>query len=66
MYKIGTAIEILGNAFIAAIIAQLIKLVWYLIIHKKLNFKNNLEKRNRVSDVLHKRPQSAKSRCHAV
>ena len=39
MYKIGTAVEILGNAFIAAIIAQLIKLIWYLIIHKKLNFK---------------------------
>ena len=39
MYKIGTAIEVLGNAFIAAMLAQILKFVWYIIVHRKVNFK---------------------------
>lgn len=39
MYETGTAVEVLGNASIAAILAQLIKFVYFLIIHKKINFK---------------------------
>ena len=39
MYETGTAIEVLGNAFIAAIIAQILKFIYFLIIHKKVNFK---------------------------
>lgn len=39
MYETGTAVEVLGNASIAAILAQLIKFVYFLIVHKKINFK---------------------------
>lgn len=39
MYTSGTAVEVLGNAFIAAILAQIIKFFLYLIVHKKVNFK---------------------------
>ena len=39
MYATGTALEVLGNAFIAAILAQIIKFVWYLVSHRKVNFK---------------------------
>lgn len=39
MYQIGTAVEVLGNACIAAIIAQLLKFIYFLIAHKKVNFK---------------------------
>lgn len=39
MYQIGTAVEVLGNAIIAAVIAQLLKFITYLFVHKKVNFK---------------------------
>lgn len=39
MYQTGTAIEVLGNALIAAIIAQILKVIYFLVIHKKFNFK---------------------------
>lgn len=39
MYETGTAVEVLGNASIAAILAQLIKFVYFLIVHKRINFK---------------------------
>lgn len=39
MYQIGTAVEVLGNACIAAVVAQLIKFIYFLIVHKKVNFK---------------------------
>ena len=39
MYQTGTAVEVLGNACIAAIIAQVIKFVYFYIAHKKINFK---------------------------
>lgn len=35
----GTAIEVLGNALIAAFIAQVLKMIYFLILHKKINFK---------------------------
>ena len=38
-YQQGTAIEVLGNACISAAIAQLLKFFYFLIIHKKINFK---------------------------
>ena len=39
MYQIGTAIEVLGNAFIAAVIAQVLKVLYFLCVNKKFNFK---------------------------
>ena len=39
MYQIGTAVEVIGNALIAAAIAQILKVLYFLIIHKKINFK---------------------------
>ena len=39
MYQTGTAVEVLGNACLAAIIAQVIKFVYFYIAHKKINFK---------------------------
>lgn|SRR5574344_670589 len=39
MYQTGTAVEILGNAFMAALIAQVLKVIYFLLIHKKINFK---------------------------
>lgn len=39
MFQIGTAVEVLGNACIAAVVAQLIKFIYFLIVHKKVNFK---------------------------
>ena len=39
IYQIGTAVEVLGNALIAAFIAQVLKMVYFLILHKKINFK---------------------------
>ena len=39
MYQTGTAIEVLGNAFIAAVVAQVLKVLYFLCIHKKFNFK---------------------------
>lgn len=39
MYQIGTAVEVLGNALVAAVIAQILKVLYFLIIHKKINFK---------------------------
>lgn len=39
MYQIGTAVEVLGNAFVAAFIAQVLKVVYFLIVHKRINFK---------------------------
>ncbi len=39
MYEAGTAIEVLGNGFISAFIAQVLKFIYYVIVHKKINFK---------------------------
>ena len=39
MYQTGTAVEVLGNACIAALLAQLIKFFYFLVVHKKVNFK---------------------------
>ncbi len=39
IYQMGTAIEVLGNALIAAFIAQVLKMIYFLILHKKINFK---------------------------
>lgn len=39
MYQTGTAVEVLGNAIIAAIVAQVLKVIYFLIRHKKINFK---------------------------
>lgn len=39
MYQVGTAVEVLGNAFFAAFIAQVLKVVYFLIVHRKINFK---------------------------
>lgn len=39
LYQPGTAVEVLGNACISAAIAQLLKFFYFLIIHKKINFK---------------------------
>lgn len=39
MYESGTAVEVLGNACIAAVLAQLIKFVYFFITHRKVNFK---------------------------
>lgn len=39
MYQIGTAVEVIGNAMIAAAIAQILKVIYFLILHKKINFK---------------------------
>ncbi len=39
MYQIGTGVEVLGNAFFAAFIAQVLKVVYFLIAHRKINFK---------------------------
>ena len=39
MYETGTAIEVLGNGFIAAFIAQVLKFIYFVIVHKKVNFK---------------------------
>ncbi|MBS4760096.1 MAG: divergent PAP2 family protein [Clostridium sp.] len=39
MYQIGTAVEVLGNALFAAVIAQILKMIYFLILHKKINFK---------------------------
>ena len=39
MYQTGTAVEVLGNALAAAIVAQVLKVIYFLIVHKKFNFK---------------------------
>lgn len=39
MYQIGTAVEVLGNALIAAVTAQVLKVIYFLIVHRKINFK---------------------------
>lgn len=39
MYQTGTAVEVIGNALIAATIAQILKVIYFLILHKKINFK---------------------------
>ena len=39
MYQIGTAVEVIGNALIAAAIAQILKVIYFLALHKKINFK---------------------------
>lgn len=39
MYQIGTAVEVLGNALAAAVTAQVLKVLYFLIVHKKINFK---------------------------
>ena len=39
MYQSGTAIEVLGNAFAAAVVAQVLKVLYFLCVHKKFNFK---------------------------
>ena len=39
MYQSGTAIEVLGNAFIAAVVAQVLKVIYFLFVHRKFNFK---------------------------
>lgn len=39
MYQTGTAIEVLGNAFIAAVVAQVLKVFYFTCVQKKFNFK---------------------------
>ena len=39
LYEAGTAVEVLGNGFISAFIAQVLKFIYFLIVHKKINFK---------------------------
>ena len=39
MYQIGTAVEVIGNALIAAAIAQILNLFYFLALQRKINFK---------------------------
>lgn len=39
MYQINTGFEVLANGLIAAVIAQILKFLGFLITHKKINFK---------------------------
>lgn len=39
MYQLNTGMEALFNALIAAVVAQILKVFYFLIIHKKINFK---------------------------
>ena len=39
LYETGTTVEVLGNGCISALIAQILKFLYFLIVHKKVNFK---------------------------